>query len=573
MTTLSTILGRTVNASVKQSAIAPRSAWLSRFGVASLVYVLATGITAPSYPGDTIDVVTDVLAARPGPSGGFWDFGHVLWRPIAWAGGEALRPLAPFMPQMDAFARVSLALLAINWLAGLLSVLLMADLIAHLCPRRWAVHLGTIAFALSQGFLNYAQTGDSYVAGLALVLLGLDLLLHDALRQRHSPGMALAAGASLAGAVCLWFLYVLAIPAALAMPLLLFPDTRRQWKLVMKTATAMAVVCAIVYGSVLVHLRIFTPAALHEWMAASSHGVTHIGGVSRMVFGFPRSFIDMGNDGVLFKRFLVHDPYAPVSLMDLLRLSLWKLVLFYILLGATCLALWRTPPGRRTLSLLAVSAIPVLGFAAVWQGADRERYFGLYPFLFIAMGVGLSAGRASRWVTPMSLAFAIALVVSNASAMATGLLNQSRDAATARIHDLLPLLRPASRVFTVQLQDELVSLSRGAPLKPLSSRPQVNATRLLLLGTSQVAQWKSEFASEALSAWQHGGDVWVSRRALHARPKREWNWVEGADDRISWNDIHAFFAQLETGRAVGGEDGFVQVLPSEHNQRLLASVQ
>ena len=57
-----------------------------------------------------------------------------------------------------------------------------------------------------------------------------------------------------------------------------------------------------------------------------------VGGPAPLIFGFARSFINMGDDGILFKRFLLHDPYNPVSLFDLLRLSLFKYLLFYAFL-------------------------------------------------------------------------------------------------------------------------------------------------------------------------------------------------------------------------------------------------
>jgi hypothetical protein len=40
----------------------------------------------------------------------------------------------------------------------------------------------------------------------------------------------------------------------------------------------------------------------------------------------------MEYDGLLFKRYLLDDPYNVVSFADLVGLSLWKLALFYVLL-------------------------------------------------------------------------------------------------------------------------------------------------------------------------------------------------------------------------------------------------
>jgi len=101
--------------------------------------------------------------------------------------------------------------------------------------------------------------------------------------------------------------------------------------------------------------------------------VAGVRGVRRTIFGFAHSFIDLGKDGVLFKRFLLHDPYNPVSLRQLVRLSLWKLALFYAVVLAIATRLARS--GRsNVLAICALSAGPVLVFAVFWFGGDIERY-------------------------------------------------------------------------------------------------------------------------------------------------------------------------------------------------------
>ena len=67
------------------------------------------------------------------------------------------------------------------------------------------------------------------------------------------------------------------------------------------------------------HLHLFRLQDLLTWISTASHGVDHIRGVSRAVFGFARSFVNMGRDGLLYKRFLLHDPYNPVSFGQLFQ--------------------------------------------------------------------------------------------------------------------------------------------------------------------------------------------------------------------------------------------------------------
>jgi hypothetical protein len=66
--------------------------------------------------------------------------------------------------------------------------------------------------------------------------------------------------------------------------------------------------------------------------------------------------------------------------------------------------------------------------------------------------------------------------------------------------------------------------------------------------------------------------VFVSRRVFAQRPRPEWDWVEGADTRVSWAHVYEFFAQLETGQAVGGEDGFVLLPRTPKNEQFLTQV-
>src|SRR5262249_28698309 len=80
------------------------------------------------------------------------------------------------------------------------------------------------------------------------------------------------------------------------------------------------------------------------------------------------------------------------------------------------------------------------------------------------------------------------------------------------------------------------------------------------------------FAAQALSAWDKGGDVWISRRVLSTRPEREWNWVEGADKHVSWKDVNGFFSQIEVGNLVKSRDSFLMVLPSDENRAMLMNV-
>jgi 4-amino-4-deoxy-L-arabinose transferase-like glycosyltransferase len=298
--------------------------------------------------------------------------------------------------------------------------------------------------------------------------------------------------------------------------------------------------------------------------------------VPQVVLGFARSFIEMGNDNIIFKRFLLRDPYNMVSVFDLLRLSLWKLALFYLALLAVVCALARErAESWRMLALLALNGVPVVVFALLWQGTPLERYLPLYPAFFLATAYALrSHARPARWLRPVVLGFMAVMLVSNVYALSARRLNRVPEAATERTRELVPLLQPQSVV--VEVNEELKDLQWAYPLHPLNRVLRVYSA--VSLGAADTARWRENFARQTLLAWRDGGDVWLSQRLLEERPRADLSWVEGADARVRWADVCAFFKQLDAGKIVGGGgssgggDGFVLVARTPRNEQLLSAL-
>lgn len=548
-----------------------------------IAYALATWLTNARIMGDTLYYVDSILRVHTGgqkfsfwePLGNysFYEFGHLLWRPfgylvvalhdlLAGSGGTAA----------DGRVRVTLVLVAVNWLAGLACVLSLQGLLRRLNVGGWVLIAVTISFICGHAFLNFTQTGSSYVPALAALLPGMYLLARAGARAegRVWP-QALLAGFALACAVGFWFLFVWAIPAALLLPVLFFGHDRRRLLLVTLTAFACGVFVLLMYASAAMWgLGITDVATFKAWVASSSHGLANNRGVPQVVLGFARSFIEMGNDNIIFKRFLLRDPYNVVSVFDLLRLSLWKLALFYLALSAVvCALLSKRAENWRMLALLACGSVPVLTFALLWQGTPLERYLPLYPVFFLATAYALRSSEGfARWLRPVVLVFMAAVVVSNLSALLVGRVNRVPEAATERTRELLPLLKPQSAV--VEVHEELKDLQWAYPLHPLNRVLRVYSA--VSLGASSTAEWREDFARQALIVWGEGGDVWLSKRVLEERPRAESSWVEGADPRVKWADVHAFFAQLEEGARIGDHDGFVLVARTARNEQLLSAL-
>ncbi|HLL74677.1 MAG TPA: hypothetical protein VK421_05385 [Pyrinomonadaceae bacterium] len=544
---------------------------------ASAVYALATFLTDAFYMGDTSFYSLMVANVAAGKSyqlweatGNYslWEFGHLLWRPLGVAVFPLLRPLARLSVGPDLNPAAVYTMVALNWLAGLSSVLLMHSLLRRVCDSEWIVRLTTVAFVFTQAFLNYTQTGCSYVPGLALLLLGMYLLVRGAENGSPPWRAAVLAGLAFAGAVGLWVPYMWAVPAAIAAPLALYGWRRPQlWRLSIYAVVASVLLGGALFVGAAFGIGIRSPGGLREWVVASSHHLALNRGLPQVVFGLARSFISMGSDNVVFKRYLLGDPYSPVSLADLFRLSLWKLALFYLFLAAVVANSSRSPLGRRLLGLLALGGVPVLGFALAWQGTVMERYLPWFPFLFLAVGHSLASGKAFRAGKAITLIFMAGMAVTNFAAMWKPALDRRQEATAARVRELQPLVRPQSIVLVGK--DELENFVRDFPLNPVNHHNDLRVYSFLPLGMPQLAAWREDVARRALAAWGAGGDVFVSRRVFAERPRAEWEWVEGADPRVRWSEVHEFFAQLETGRAVGGEDGFVVLPPTPKNEEFL----
>ena len=406
---------------------------------------------------------------------------------------------------------------------------------------------------------------------MACLLLGIWLLVRD--ERPAAPGRrALAAGTALFGSVALWFTFVFAVPAALLGPAVLYGVNARRLRLAVSTGAVVAVLVLVTFGIGGYALGIRSPEGVKTWITEASHGVRGMQGTLRMVFGLGRSFIDTGSDGPLVKAYLAGDPYNPVSLPDLVRTNLWRVGLLYGFIGGMLLWLLRTPDGRRALSLLAMTALPVLTFAVLWQGNAIERYLPMFPSFFLALGVALAIRQSRSTAICLGAVFVALLAILNLAAMAKPVQDARERAVSDRIRELEPLLRQGSVVATVTQMDEVWAFAGTFPFNPINASRRLGAYHIIEPGTNQALQWRELFANAALKAWKQGADVWVSRRVLADRPLRSWKWVEGDDPVVSWKDVPEYFRQFDTDCTVGGEDGFLRLAKTSKNTARLTEI-
>ena len=477
---------------------------LRTYGPVVAAYLLATAVTGAYQWGDSIDYAIEIRAGMR-----FWEFGHLFWRPL----GALLAALVPasFVPGApDQRAAIIVLYVVVCWLSGLGCVVWLRGLLRWAGLNGWPADFAVVAFIVSQTFLNYTQTASSYVPGLAMLLLGCYLLARETVNQRPSLWSGVGAGAALAAAVGFWFLYVWALPAAVLLPLFLGGFDRTCVRLAVRAGVVCALLILLGYTIPLVALHITSSDGLRAWIADASHGVARVHGVSRAVFGFARSFIYMGNDGVLFKRYLLHDPLNPTSAVDLVRLSLWKLALFYLFLLALGIGLLRSPRGRMwLLGLFVVAALPTIGFAIAWQGGDLERYLPLYPFLFLAVAGLFALERVPFVCRAAVLIFFLAAGVSNVIVMARPNLWREQQRLTARVEGLQARLKPNSRVFFVR--DELEGLTRNFPVHAERDELPLEAAATPGLEDNQRLRARSCWHdASSLLVRDSGGDMWIA---------------------------------------------------------------
>ena len=545
------------------------------------VYVFALAFTNAHYMADSGGYVVSILAyagveeyvvenpvvADYRSENRFWDFGHLLWRPLGLVLFKFLTPVSSLVVGSDPAYNVRIQLMWVNWLAGLITILLMYSLTKILTGRRWVAVSVAVCFIFSHAFLNFAQTASSYVAGLAFIAAGLYLLLKD--KGPSSRLASIGAGVACAAAVIVWAPYLYVVPGTIAAPLILFGTSRREKLSVIYAVAGFFVATGLAYLIVMAAIGVHTPSDFRDWLLASSHGM-RTSGLASAVFGFARSFIHMGNDGILFKRFLLNDPFNPVSAIDLVTLSLWKLALFYLAFAATLIGLL-VSRNYRMLALLAITALPLLLFGIKFDGAAIERYLPIYPVIFLALGWALTRPQPPRLVKIVPLVFFGFTVLVNASVMARVVLNRQKQATEDRISAVIPQLKPKSWVVASHLQDDLVNFQMSFPFEPVNRHNSYHVYPLLVLNSDQVETWREEFAARMLEAWDRGGDAWISARLFSPKPEASWNWVEGDDPRVPWDHLHKFFTQFDRGTVAGGADGFVQLEKSERNEQLLRS--
>jgi hypothetical protein len=550
---------------------------IRRHGLLLASFILLLSVTTPFTLGDTHVYVADILryhAKSPlGSNSPIWEFGHLLWRPVGWLLLQVGAPVLGGLFHGNLSLLCTAILISVNAVAGFLTVLIWHSLLLPIVRSRAIAYGVALAFACSNAFLTYMRSGSDYVLGLLFVSASVWILCqsakHDAIGRRAACG----AGLMLAAAVLFWLPYVLSLPALVALGVRrhtrAFPSwcSRSTLAFAIHFLATFSVSVTLCFGLALAARHIESVAEARAWAAESAHGLSQNRTYFRIATGLPRSFLYLGKDGILYKRFLWRDPYNPVSVSRLFLASFWKLALFYAFSAALCLELLLRADNHRALLVLLASVVPTIFFAIfVFEPGSPERYFPVYPFLILAIAQALRGyPRPHRLTQSVITVFLIAMVATNVSSMYRPRITAEDRSSVERAALLKPRLRERDLVAVLSNQDRLCLFLNRSPFHPLNQPTPLRLYDVIEAASTRVERWRGEFAAGALDAWKHGGEVWVSKRLWADRPLPDWDWVEGDSRRVSWKDIPEFFTPLQIAEQLGGNDGFFRLVRADAN--------
>jgi hypothetical protein len=545
----------------------------------ALLYVAFLAFTHYVYFGDTTGYVQNILLFDHDAVAGrsvFWDFGHLLWRPLGWLLFRIFGGMLPYTKTGESNLTIAAFLIAVSVIGGLMTTLLFKSLAARFLNQEWAATFVAIAFSCFYAFLNYVQTGTSYILGLMWLTLSVWLIIRMTETAANDSRYALLSGVTAALAVLFWFPYIVAIPGVLAASAL-FPNQispsglrRRATRASLTLASASLLICAG-YLVPLIQLHIHSFGDLRNWIIASSHDWAQNRRAFRLASGLPRSFVWIGDEGMLIKRYFLRDPYARVTLWQVISKQFWLIVLFYAFGVSLLWVLTRSVSGQRVLQILAAAGVPVLVFAVlIFEPGSMERYLPVYPVLCLAVAFCLSRWRQNRIAVTICAAFLFIATMVNVAALWKGAVLKRHQQAADRARSLANRVGPGGVVALFSASDDLYLLESSFPFDPIVRQTSLPIYEVIALATSGVPEWRHHFARRAVQALGQHQRVWVSKRLLAAEPYPDWGWNEGDDPNISWKELRQFFLCLDYSADVGGADGFLEVADSGQTNAFLS---
>lgn len=534
--------------------------------------------TAPVEGMDTLRYAADAVKHGAGQPGQFWEFGHFFWRPWGLLGytlfGDFFKSQFQDTPD-QATARF---LIITNFFTSLGAVVLLWDWLRRFTSNRIGT-LVAIAFCGANGFLQQICMGSAYTPAIFFQILALWLLARATYTRRNIWLLSSLAGLSFALSTLLWFPFVLSTLGVVLSPILWMPPTaqtetrtRLFGRIVLPFLLLVALITVTSFSLGALANHIHSLPAFVKWVTDANNGWSQSMNLVRSATGFPRTFYELTADGVSLKRFVLHDPYHRVTLLQLLAGPLLKLAVFYAGMLALLYLLIKSRSPQRLLLVMGAAIIPLIFFAIVlFEATSTGRYLPAFAFLFLGIAVALhQAPKHSLASAALSLLLASA-VISNLVELGISLSGQIGQVRTQKAQLEAQLGHPAM-VLALTLHEPFYLVPISRPLDHSLWSTRYDTKDLIEPASKRVLHWRGEFAQEVLDTWKQGKEAWVPAYVYAPTPTRDSTWVEGDDKRVDWKQIRSFFAPIETDKKSGEPDGFVRIADRDSNHSLLSHI-
>jgi hypothetical protein len=508
-------------------SVTPASFAADRIAVGGIVsvFLLLQALSAPFYVADTLRFATDAVKFAQGAPAQFWEFGHLLWRPLGYVGLHLAGPLFQSAWGDTPIQAVARWLTGISFLLAAAALPLLYGLLRRLSTP-WTAAAGASVVLTAASFWNYSLAGAPYVPAfffLVLTLWALDRALHSL----HPWHWTVAAGAAFTLSVGLWFPYAFAGMGLLAFVLLWRrkPDEDSGGRIRRAAAPFLLTVTAggaLLFGSGAAAHGVQSTADLLQWVREADNGWAQNLTVVRLATGLPRSLYALVDDTIPLKRYFFKDPYNPATLWDIFAGLGFRLAAFYLAMAGLVLALGARRMLWSALGIWLSALTPFLFFAVVlFEPSSPERFLPTLPFLALALTAAFA-----QWARPWRLALLTGLVVcplaANLPVFADPETRLRRNATLARIQALEQAISAPALVVVLTFRDDLYYLPLIRPLDHELAPRRLEITDAVEIGSRRLLRWRQEFAQRTLDAWDQGREVWISERLLADAPRPEW---------------------------------------------------
>jgi len=527
-------------------------------------------IASSPYIGDSMVYMSSVEQYRSGKWDGpfhpLWEFGHLLWRPLAALLAPLFLKIIPDSVAWTGPVKIAYGLMILNIIIGMCTGGILYNLWTRMGVSRSGAVLLTLAFGWANGYLMYTLSASAYATGMLLEVIAIWLLVTGEI-ERPSTGVRYGYAGLLMGlAALMWFPYILAVPAVAAIPWL---GGRRTPSMGIRSFILIGLVSAVVIGiglsigGWLAGVR--SPGQAVAWFEAARHGVQQDNRLMRAATGIPRMLVDLARDGVHLKRYVLKDPYNTVSKWEILRVVVWKMAVAYACIASIVLIAFRSSRGRPFVWLYVICFGIYLFFAiALFEPSGSERLIPSLPFLLLCLAAAWNDVGKLKWIPAACL---IGMILINVPSYLS-----TWSAADRRIREQVADFRqvagPNDLLVSVTFSEPLPFWIEQRVFHPAHQGISIATYQLLELMSAKIAEWHEPFARRVLLQWSRGSDVWIGKSALQPRPAPELNWAEGDASAVRWSDIHKFLSTLEFDRESPHPYGFRRIARSEANRRI-----